>query len=80
MAAKAFNDAGAFSIYAGASDHLKRGNTIFIGCYNYPVNSGIANSAFWVINNTFKRFLIIRVKSKPEIGYQVFDLFTLIER
>ena len=39
----------------------------------------IANATFRIINNSFQRFFIVRIKSKPEISYQVLNFFALIK-
>lgn len=53
---------------------------MLIGAYNDLVNRGITDTPFRVIDHPFQRLFIVRIKGKPEIGYQILDLFTLIER
>src|ERR1700744_1867786 len=67
-------------IFRRVNDHFPGCNVMLVGRNDDAIDCRITNPTPWVIDHTLHRFLVIRVKSEPEIGDQVLYFLTLVKR
>src|SRR5690606_20741300 len=72
--------ASAVEVGRGIADDFPRGDLPFVGCHADAVERGIAYSPARVVDYPFKGLFVVRVEGEPEVGDEVFDFLTLVER